>query len=148
MGKVQGNRRDEPYGYLPTAGVSEPGTKVYPNQINSFTRYFIMNMEVASRTNPEIILTLRRVSNFIPLPHLGQRPLAPLDCSGPAKSDGYFALLDNDGNLARTLRHLQHLRQRLRVMLDIEVGERDVSLGVVLTGRRGVGSGILPVNDD
>ena len=139
---------DEAYGYQSTAGVSEPGVRVYPNQINSFTRYFIMNMEATSRTNPEIILKLRRVSNFISLPHLSQRPLAPLDCSGPAKSDGYFALLDNDGNLARTLRNLQHLRQRLRVVLDIEVGERDVPLGVVLTGRRCVGSGILHVNDD
>lgn len=82
------------------------------------------------------------------LPHLGQRPLAPLDCSGPAKPDGHFALLDNDGDLARTLRNLQHLRQRLRVVLDIEVGERDVPLGVLLPGRRGIGSGILPVNDD
>ncbi len=107
-----------------------------------------MNMEATSKTNPEIILRLRRVSNFIPLPHLRQRPLAPLDCSGPAKPDGHFALLDNDGDLARTLRNLQHLRQCLRVVLDIEVGERNVPFGVVLTGRRGVGSGILSVYDD
>ena len=100
MGSVRENRMDESYGYRSTAGVSEPGAKVYPNQINSFTRYCIMNMEATSKTNPLIILRLRRVSNFIPLPHLGQRPLAHLDCSGPAKPDGYFALLDNDGDLA------------------------------------------------
>jgi hypothetical protein len=81
-------------------GYRNPELTVYPHQINSFTRYCIMTMETTSKTNPKIILRLRRVSNFIALPHLRQRPLAPLDCSGSAKPDGHFALLDNDGDIA------------------------------------------------
>ena len=37
-GEFVGNRMEESYGYLSTAEVSEPGAKVYPHQINSFTR--------------------------------------------------------------------------------------------------------------
>ena len=81
-------------------GCRNPELKVYPHQINSFTRYCIMTMEPASKTNPKTILRLRRVSNFIPLPHLRQRPLASLDCSGPTESDGHLALLDNDRDIA------------------------------------------------
>lgn len=48
-----------------------PGSeaKVYPNQINSFARYLIANMEAKSITNPPMKLRLRRVSGFIPLPY-------------------------------------------------------------------------------
>lgn len=71
-----------------------------------------------------------------------------LDCSGSAKPSGYLTVLDNDGDIARAFREFQHLRQGLRILLDIMVREWDVSPGVVLTGRRGIGSGIFPVDDD
>src|SRR5574337_280151 len=116
--------------------------------MSSFATYLIANMETNTIPSPKIILSLRHVSGFMLLPCLSQRPLASLDCSGPAKSDGYFAPLDNDRDITRTFRELQHLRQRLWIVLDIEVGERDVPLGVVLPGRRGVRSGILPVDND
>ena len=70
------------------------------------------------------------------------------DLSGPTEADGDFAIFDDDRNLSRTLRDLQHLLEGLCVLLHIDVANSDIPFGVLLPGRRGKRSPILPVDDD
>jgi hypothetical protein len=68
--------------------------------------------------------------------------------SGSAESDRHRAILDDDGDLPLTFGMLEHSRKVGRVLLDIDVFERDVPPGVLLTGGFRVGSGVLPENQN
>ena len=62
--------------------------------------------------------------------------------SGPAEADGDLAAFDDDRDPA-IAGEADHPVELLLVLLDIDVGERDPALRVVLTGRDRVGSGVL-----
>jgi hypothetical protein len=70
-----------------------------------------------------------------------------LHASGSAEADGDLAAFDDDRNAALS-GELDHPVEPLLVRLDVDVGERDLPLRVVLTGRGRVGSGVLPENLD
>jgi hypothetical protein len=68
---------------------------------------------------------------------------AASDSSRAAEADGHGAVLDDDRDAPLALRHLKHPLEVGRVLLDVEILERDVPPGVVLTGGFRVGSRIL-----
>src|SRR5262245_19765973 len=72
---------------------------------------------------------------------LGARPGAS-DASGPPESDRHLAALDDDRD-ASLAGEADHPVELLLVVLDVDVGERDAALRVVLTGRGRVRSGVL-----
>jgi hypothetical protein len=77
----------------------------------------------------------------------GQPPGLPSHASSAAEADRHRAVLDDDGHAALPLRELQHAFEVRGVLLDLEVLERDVPPGVVLTGGFRVGSGVLPEDE-
>ena len=68
--------------------------------------------------------------------------------SRAAETDGYATIFDNDRYLAPATGHGQHLLQRRRIFLDVEIAERNLPLFVLLTGGCRVRSGVFPVDDD
>jgi len=70
------------------------------------------------------------------------------DPSSPAESYGDFTTFDYDRDLAVAAGELEHLLHGGRIGLDVPVFEGDLSLGVVLTGRRRVGSRVLSENQN
>jgi hypothetical protein len=65
-----------------------------------------------------------------------------LHASGPAETDRDLAAFDDDGDAA-IAREADHPLELLLVLLDVDVGEGNLPLRVVLTGRDRVGSGVL-----
>ena len=63
--------------------------------------------------------------------------------SGTAESDLHHALLDDHRHLTASLGVREHFVESCRILFDIEVFDGDLSRCVVLTGRIGVGSGVL-----
>jgi hypothetical protein len=68
---------------------------------------------------------------------------AASDSSRAAEADGHGAVLDDDRDAPLALRHLKHPLEVGRVPLDVEILERDVPPGVVLTGGFRVGSSVF-----
>ena len=67
----------------------------------------------------------------------------PLDRSGAAEADRDFARLDDHGDIALVVRQFEHPLESCRVLQDVDVIERNVALGIRLTGVARVGSEIL-----
>ena len=65
-----------------------------------------------------------------------------LHSSGAPEADRHLAAFDDDRDAALA-READHAVELLLVLLDVDVGERDSALRVVLTGRGRVGSGVL-----
>jgi hypothetical protein len=65
------------------------------------------------------------------------------DASRAAEADSHRVILDDDRHAALTFGELQHPLEVGGVLLDLEVFERDMPPGVILTGGFGVGSGVL-----
>ena len=67
--------------------------------------------------------------------------------SRPSESDRDLFALEDDGNLPSAGQR-DHSLELFFVVLDVDVDEGNLPLGVVLTGRRRVGSGVLSKNLD
>ncbi len=65
-----------------------------------------------------------------------------LDPSRPSEADGDFAAFDDHGDAALA-GEADHPVEFLLVFLDVDVGEGNLSLRVVLTGRGRIGSGVF-----
>ena len=59
------------------------------------------------------------------------------------ETDGDAAVDDDDGHLAAAMGEAEHALELRRLFLDVEVLDAKTLSGVVLTGRLGVGSGVL-----
>ena len=66
--------------------------------------------------------------------------------SGPTETNDDFRTVHNNGDVPPALGELEHFLEGAAVLFYVLVLDRIVSLGVVLTGRRRVGSGILAEN--
>jgi hypothetical protein len=77
----------------------------------------------------------------------GRRPEGS-DASGPAVADGDLVPLDDDRHVSLALRELHHLVEPRLVREDVDVLDFVVLVGVGLTGRRRVGSGVLAEDPD
>jgi len=62
--------------------------------------------------------------------------------SRPSESDRDFSALEDDGDLPSAGQH-DHSLELFLVVLDVDVDEGNFPLGVILTGRRRVGSGVF-----
>ena len=67
--------------------------------------------------------------------------------SGPPEADGDFAAVEDDRHLPPAGKG-DHPIELFLVVLDVDVDERNLPLGVILTGRRRVGSGVLSEDFD
>ncbi len=70
------------------------------------------------------------------------------DASGSAVSDGDLVAIHDDRHFASTVRGYQHLLQAVGVVFDVDVANRSVLLGIVLTGCHGVRSSVFSVDQD
>ena len=66
--------------------------------------------------------------------------------SGSPIADRYFASLDDDRNISFAFARLEHLRHSVAVIAYVDVLDRDIFLGVILTGRLGVRSASFSVD--
>ena len=80
-------------------------------------------------------------------PSVMARTLA-LHLSRPTEADGDPAILDDDRNLPHPLGKFEHIVECFLVLFDVDVSNGHVPCGVILPGRRGKGSTILPVDQD
>ena len=69
-----------------------------------------------------------------------------LDLSAAAEADRDLAVFYDHRDLAATIRILQHTPETLLVLQNVDVLERDLASGEILTGSRSVGSQILTEN--
>jgi hypothetical protein len=83
---------------------------------------------------------------FLRIP--SRRPHGPRsDTSRAAETNRHGAVLDDDRDAALAFRELKHPFEVRRGLLDLEILERNVPPGVVLTGGFRVGSGVLPEDE-
>jgi hypothetical protein len=73
-------------------------------------------------------------------------PGGHLNLSAAAEPDCYFAGFDDDRDLSAAVGVLQHPFQSVVIFQNIDVFDRNVSAGEILTGSRGVRSKVLPEN--
>jgi hypothetical protein len=71
-----------------------------------------------------------------------------LHASSTAEADRHFTVVDNHGNEPFPARVLEHLLERGRVLLDVEVLNRNVPLLIILTGGLRVGSRVFAEDHD
>ena len=71
-----------------------------------------------------------------------------LNISGTAEADRHLSGFDDDGDLAAAMGKFQHPGKRLFVFEHVQVLEGDLAPSEGLPGPGGVGSEILPENDD
>src|SRR3970282_924618 len=69
-----------------------------------------------------------------------------LDPSGPAEADRDLVAVHDDGDLPLPLRVRQHAVEVGRAFLHVQILERHLAHGEILTGRQGVGSRVLAEN--
>lgn len=62
------------------------------------------------------------------------------------KTDGHPAVLDDDRNLSDSLGDLEQFVEGFLVFFYIDITNSNIPCGVILPGRRGEGSAILPVD--
>ena len=71
-----------------------------------------------------------------------------LDASSAAKSDRHLIAVNNHRNRASALAESQHALQLRRVLLDVDVLERDLPPLKVVTGGLRIGSGVFAEDED
>src|SRR5687767_15061149 len=71
-----------------------------------------------------------------------------LDSSGAAEADRDLLSVDDHGHLAPPFRQREHALELLAIPLHVEVLELNLALGVILTGRQRVRSGVFTEDED
>jgi hypothetical protein len=74
------------------------------------------------------------------------RSAGVLDASSAAEPDGHVTVLHDDRHGAAPVAETQHALELGRVLLDVDVLERNVPPLIVFTGSLCVGSGVLAEN--
>jgi hypothetical protein len=74
-------------------------------------------------------------------------PAALLNPSSPPEADRDLVSIDDDRDFTASLRQREHALELLAVLFDVEVLDVDLALGVILTGRLRIRSGVFPEDE-
>jgi len=89
------------------------------------------------------------LSNIVEIPvFVDAQPERGLDASSAAEPDRHLIAVNNHRHRAAALAECQHALQPRRVLLDVDVVERNLPPLKIVTGGLRVGSGVLAEDED